>query len=284
MPVPTIPVTKNAYYISTSGSDNNPGTYQLPWETINKAAQTLSPGETAIVLPGTYSERINLSKNGIGLNAQGTVLMKGFTVYGNNNQITGFTISDKASDAGLQVHGDNNLFENNEIYHMGQDGIWFHGSGNVYRGNHIHDILDPSIGGDPHVDCFQSWTWGGPVLNTIIENNICNHTRMSGSNQIFMVESKNANIDNLIIRNNTFFMNDAGYTPLRINRKDGQYPITNIYILDNHFENTTGNGDEAISFNDVDNGEIVGNTVIGYDVVAKLNSCTNITISDNILQ
>jgi hypothetical protein len=271
----------NAFYVSTSGSDSNPGSYQKPWRTINKAAQSLSSGQTAIVLAGTYPERINLSRSGIILKAEGKVLMRGFDVTGNSNQVIGFIISDKNSDAGLEVHGDNNLFQNNEIYHMGQDGIWFHGSGNTYRGNYIHDILDPSIGGDPHVDCFQSWTWGGPVKNTLFEGNTCNHTRSSGSNQITMIESKNGEISNLVFRNNTFTMHDAGYTPLRVNRKDGQYPIYNLQVVNNTFKNVTGNGNEAISFVSVTDSEISGNTVTGFDEAVKLSSCSNVTVYNN---
>jgi hypothetical protein len=279
-----MPLAENTFYVSTSGSDSNPGTYQKPWRTINKAAQSLSSGQTAIVLAGTYPERINLSRSGIILKAQGKVLMKGFTVYGSTNQVVGFSISDRLSDAGLEVHGDNNLFQDNEIYHMRQDGIWFHGSGNTYRGNYIHDILDPSIGGDPHVDCFQTWTWGGPVLNTLFEGNTCEHTRRSGSNQIAMIESKNAEISNLVFRDNIFIMHDAGYTPLRVNRKSGQYPITNVQVLNNIFENVSGSGDEAISLIQVEDIQISGNTVIGYRQVSVDKSCSNIQASNNNLQ
>jgi hypothetical protein len=160
--------------------------------------------------------------------------MKGFEVTETTTRIIRFKISDKNSDAGLEVHGDNNLFKKNEIYHMGQDGIWFHGSGNKYRNNYIHDILDPSIGGDPHVDCFQSWTWGGPVRDTLFEGNTCVHTRSSGSNQIAMIESRNGEISNLIFRNNTFTMHDAGYTPLRINSKAASTRSKNVQDYQQH--------------------------------------------------
>jgi hypothetical protein len=44
------------FYVSTTGSDSNPGSQALPWKTLQKAAATLVAGDTAIVLDGTYTE------------------------------------------------------------------------------------------------------------------------------------------------------------------------------------------------------------------------------------
>lgn len=282
-PAPTSAVT-DAFYVSTNGNDSNPGTNEKPWKTIAKAANTLSSGQTAIVLAGTYAERVEIRRDGITLKANGKVQMKGFEINGDNNTVIGFTISDKSSHAGIYVKGNNNLVQGNEIFHMRQDGIWFFGSGNVYRNNYIHDILDPAIDGDPHADCFQTWAQYGPVTNTVMAGNTCIHNRTSGSNQIFMVEAQNAKVDNLVVRDNTFVMYDTGETLLNINRKDGQYPITNIKIINNSFENVTGTGLHAVRFRRVDGGQVTGNTVIGYDGVYRNNESTNILVENNDLQ
>lgn len=50
------------YYVnnqSTSASDSNPGTESQPWQTLSKASSTVAPGDTVIVRPGTYNERVN---------------------------------------------------------------------------------------------------------------------------------------------------------------------------------------------------------------------------------
>jgi Right handed beta helix region len=52
------------YYVSVSGADANPGTEILPWRTIQKAADTLSPGDTAWVRGGTYRERVTMNVSG----------------------------------------------------------------------------------------------------------------------------------------------------------------------------------------------------------------------------
>lgn len=44
------------YYVATTGSDSNPGTEGRPWLTIQKAANTVDPGDTVIVKDGTYTD------------------------------------------------------------------------------------------------------------------------------------------------------------------------------------------------------------------------------------
>jgi hypothetical protein len=52
------------FYVSKSGSDTNPGTETSPWRTIQKAANTLVPGDTAWVRGGVYRERITVNVSG----------------------------------------------------------------------------------------------------------------------------------------------------------------------------------------------------------------------------
>ena len=42
------------YYVATNGNDSNPGTSTQPWATLQKAVNTINPGDTALVRPGTY--------------------------------------------------------------------------------------------------------------------------------------------------------------------------------------------------------------------------------------
>ncbi|RJG01276.1 chondroitinase-B domain-containing protein [Noviherbaspirillum sedimenti] len=51
-PAPTGPT----YYISPTGNDGNAGSMSAPWRTIQKAANTLSAGDTAVLMDGTYEE------------------------------------------------------------------------------------------------------------------------------------------------------------------------------------------------------------------------------------
>jgi len=53
------------YYVSTSGADTQPGSLAQPWRTIQKAADTLQPGDTVYVRGGTYA-RATLNVSGTG--------------------------------------------------------------------------------------------------------------------------------------------------------------------------------------------------------------------------
>jgi len=57
------------YYVDNRNphaSDSNPGTQDLPFATINKAAQVLEPGERALIMSGVYRERIDPARGGTG--------------------------------------------------------------------------------------------------------------------------------------------------------------------------------------------------------------------------
>src|SRR5260221_10851171 len=62
-PTPTstpTPGPAGTYYISPSGSDTASGSSAAPWRTIQKAADTLNAGDTAIVAAGNYRERVSI--------------------------------------------------------------------------------------------------------------------------------------------------------------------------------------------------------------------------------
>lgn len=230
----------NVYYVSTTGSDSNPGTQSLPWATIQKAANTVPSGGTALVLAGTYSEQITVSTSGITLQAQGKVITKRILVSGNSDTIRGFTVTDPTSDPGIWTEGDHNLIEGNEIYHTHQDGIWFFGSYNTYRGNYIHDILDPS-NPDTHVDCFQTWGWNWNTTNDLFERNLCiNNSVTNYSNQIVQLEHNTAaEVRDITFRNNVFVLYYPVYSAFNFWGNTSGTPVSNITVVNNTIVNMT---------------------------------------------
>lgn len=52
---PEVPATGATYYVSPSGSDANPGTPAAPWRTPGFGSRQLQPGDTLILLAGTYT-------------------------------------------------------------------------------------------------------------------------------------------------------------------------------------------------------------------------------------
>ncbi len=71
-PVPApVPHTGPYYWISTAGSDDNPGTEELPFLTVGKAASQLEPKDI-YVLPGNYPETESvILRHGVGLYGMG---------------------------------------------------------------------------------------------------------------------------------------------------------------------------------------------------------------------
>jgi Right handed beta helix region len=56
LPPPLPPSTGQIFYVATTGNDANPGTIAQPWLTVQKALNTLQPGQRALVRAGTYSQ------------------------------------------------------------------------------------------------------------------------------------------------------------------------------------------------------------------------------------
>jgi hypothetical protein len=279
------------YYVATNGNDANPGTQSQPWKTIKKATNTIIAGDTALVLSGSYNEKVEISTSGITLQAVGKVITKGVYISGNSNTFRGFTITDPTSDWGIRTSGDNNLIEGNEIYHTSQDGIWFFGSYNTFRGNYIHDILDPSIPGDPnaiHVDCFQTWGSNWDTTNVLFEKNICIHNRLSGGNEIIMIErATTLEVRDITFRNNIFVIYDPTYCSLNFWGPIGQLKISNITVVNNTIVNLSGVGKNGIQFVNITNASAINNLFINYGDRDKyipyivVQGGTNINIQNN---
>ncbi|MCX5977563.1 MAG: right-handed parallel beta-helix repeat-containing protein, partial [Coprothermobacterota bacterium] len=50
-----LPASGNIYYVAPQGSDNNPGTADLPWRNPGYGSRLLQPGDTLVLLGGRYS-------------------------------------------------------------------------------------------------------------------------------------------------------------------------------------------------------------------------------------
>jgi hypothetical protein len=60
----TVRVSAATYYVATTGNDTNTGSLASPWRTIQKAANTLAPGDAALVRGGVYHEAVTINVSG----------------------------------------------------------------------------------------------------------------------------------------------------------------------------------------------------------------------------
>jgi large repetitive protein len=63
LPAPLGQSTGPVFYVSTLGDDANPGSELQPWRTIQKAVDTLGPGQQAYVRAGVYEENVLYDPN-----------------------------------------------------------------------------------------------------------------------------------------------------------------------------------------------------------------------------
>jgi len=124
------------YYVSPNGNDSAAGTSASPWRTIQKAASTLQPGQTAIVAAGNYGERVRVKSSGTRGNpitlqvARGAdAQLRGFDLSGSYWVLNGFDISTQTNGNegyGVYVTGSasNDTIENNYIHELCHEGIF----------------------------------------------------------------------------------------------------------------------------------------------------------------
>ncbi len=180
------------YYVNgSSGNDANTGTSSASaWRTIQKAANSMPAGNTCLVAPGTYNERVTISRSGTAsapliFKADGAVVTQGFTVQGSSTVryvvIDGFEITmprqtswdvwGKGSGVAL-VNTQYCTVQNTYIHHTLREGVMVFTTGaadstnssyNIIRGNRI-----------AYAGAYAGITLNGAAQ--LIENNDISHT------------------------------------------------------------------------------------------------------------
>ena len=152
---------RNAYYVATDGRDGNPGTEQWPWRTVQRAADTLTAGETVYIKEGTYNERIWVQNSGMPGNFITFAAYPGHTVTIDGKGIRFdwyglFNVKDKSyikvsglrvinsSYFGIYVGGNSNniIIEKNYTYNTASSGI------TAWRGPETVNCSDIIISGN----------------------------------------------------------------------------------------------------------------------------------------
>ena len=262
------PSTGATYYVATTGNDmTGDGSMGTPWLTIQKAADSVSAGDTVLIMPGTYIEQINLS------------------VSGNTNNYITFRSHDPNNKA-MVVSSGQGTFNLNNIGYIrlkdldiaGDDDdascIFIEGSNS--DGNIVEDCDLSSVG--------TNWWAGGVVVyngptNTLIQRNYISTTAdatevantAEGPFGVLLNRTDGATV----IRNNTIigsFYDGIGGAP-NFGINGGPYHDSDINdnyfedIVDDAIESEGGNINVRIWGNEINNPDTmglgIGSTIIG---------------------
>jgi len=255
------------YYVASNGNDANPGTQELPWRTIQKAANTAAAGDIIVVKSGTYEERVKLPTGKSGsqdakitfkADPRRSVYMKGFQGDRNNYiRIEGFNIT---YEAGGWLGG----------------GIWLDGNNWEIIDNYFYNVAGSAIQ--------PTWQSGRSTNNVYLAKN-----KMYKCNKGFIVSGSNWLVEQNEVERLVYYNEDADYS-----RFFGE----NHIIRNNFFHGTRA---EEIGSSHVDgfqtfdnNGNIARNIIIENNKVfgffhegimignATPGAMENITVRNNI--
>jgi len=291
------------YYVSPAGSDSNLGTSSAPFLTIQKAANTVNPGDTVIVRDGTYSnvaatgvgsKLITMSRGGTAsswvtfmaehtwravIDGLNNTTAEGWSFAASYIRVQGFEVKGFSDDAFSNYSGGQYLdIIGNHIHDMGRycattgigrDGI-FLGSDNVtVEQNVIHDIgrYAPGENGCTNSLYYQTddhAIYVAGANNVMIRNNIFYRNQHGWSVHIYPNP-----VNNLSVLNNTFAIPNTwepGYIILAAAVTNSRID-NNIFYQPNavgvHFYNTSGYSNLAINNNLTYQGTIADATPSG---------------------
>ncbi len=152
---------------------------------------------------------------------------------------TGWNAS--GGDYGIDVYGDYNLIDSNDISHAA-DYTHVHGSFDVVRNNTFHDSASTDFGvpsGSIHIDGMQTWgVAGAPLHHLLMENNTHSNVLYPAEGNVHFAlldDNTCTSLDgasDVVIRYNTYYANDAYFTI-------AQNALPNVRVYNNTIANAT---------------------------------------------
>lgn len=118
------------YYVTTIGNDGNLGSSNSPWLTVQKAANSMVAGDSAIIAEGTYAEVVQSKASGtagspITFTGSGQTIVQGFGVSHDWNYVDNFTFTTSAASvyAAIIFTGNNIRITRNLVHDFNEMGV-----------------------------------------------------------------------------------------------------------------------------------------------------------------
>ncbi|SNQ60093.1 right-handed parallel beta-helix repeat-containing protein [Candidatus Methanoperedens nitratireducens] len=247
-PAPAQVSNDSIYYVAKNGNDNNPGTEQLPWLTITKAANTLVAGQTVYVKAGTYNEKITIKNSG--------------------------SPDDYITFAAYP--GDNVIIDGSGINVPDWDGLV-----RTFGASYVK-ISGFRVAHSKFMGIMSTSDYGSPAklpVGMIIEKNYITDT---SSSAIFVEDGRNIIIDGNEVTNAQTMqgLSKQTHETITLTKADG-FEIKNNKLYNNHFESINakeGSSNGKIHHNDISQHESAGIYVDAWDKTAH-----DIEIFNNII-
>lgn len=198
--LPPIATAATTYYVSVTGNDAGSGSETQPWRTIQRAANMMAAGDTVIVAPGDYPEKVATKTNGtspkpVTFRATSTnARVRGFAVNHAYQVISGFSLT----GIGEPMYGS---------------------SVTVSAGGNYLTVLDNVFDGSP-VGVSQLFIAGVPITNLVARGN----SFLNGNGTAVTLFGSNHTISH------NFFTSPNGNDAIRL-------LSSNTTISDNEFRN-----------------------------------------------
>jgi hypothetical protein len=159
--------TGNRYYVAPDGDDSGPGSEQQPWQTIQKAADTVVAGDGVYLASGTYGERVTIDVAGTtdapiifsaALGADAVVDGTGIALEDHEGlieigadashvQLCGLRVESSAARGVRVTNADHVSIIGLEVYDSGQAAILVYSSSDVLiHGNRTRESVSSGVG------------------------------------------------------------------------------------------------------------------------------------------
>jgi parallel beta-helix repeat protein len=253
------------FHVAVTGDDDDEGSEKKPWRTLQRAAETVTDGDTVVVHPGTYGgfEIVDGGGEERPITFRG---LKGARIHGGNSR----------TGDGINIEGAPWIVvEGFEIYGTGRAGV------RVQESEHV-TVRDN--------DCHDNFRWG--IFTAFSEDVVIEGNDTSGSEDEHGIYVSNS-ADNPIIRRNRVYENSASGIQINADiEMGGDGIITGAVVEGNKVWANGKAGGAAINLDGV-HGAIVQNNILYnnhasgialYRINGKLASRKNRVLHNTIIQ
>ena len=270
-------------YVSTKGSDSNPGTIGAPWLTIQHAANSVSAGATVYVFGGVYNESVNFPASGT---ASAPITFESYP--GQTAVIDGTGVSCCTSNppsSGNDTQGLINIVNQSYL---------------VLAGFEIRDFTTSNPAYTPAGVWITGSGTGIQLLNNLLHNITTSSEENGNAFGIAVYGTSQTPISHLVISGNEVYSLKTGNSEsVNVDGNVTNFAITNNLVHDNDNIGIDAIGYEGVGpvgYDEAMYGEIRGNTIYnisGIHNAGEGNSydadgvycdgCAYVTVEDNLI-